>query len=112
MSIGSLVESYGYLAVFVLVGAESLGIPLPGETALITASIYAGHTHRLNPWLIFLVAAARLIQDVAASSAASMTRPAVASLTQDVRQEVTALSAGLASAAHSPGSRGLPGQPA
>ncbi len=61
MSIGSLIDSYGYLAVFVLVGAESLGIPLPGETALITAAIYAGHTHRLNPWLIFLVAAAAAI---------------------------------------------------
>ena len=36
-----------------LVGAESLGIPLPGETALITAGIYAGQTHRLSPWPIF-----------------------------------------------------------
>ena len=61
MSIGSLIESYGYLAVFVLVGVESLGVPLPGETALITAAIYAGHTHRLNPWLIFLVASAAAI---------------------------------------------------
>jgi membrane protein DedA with SNARE-associated domain len=61
VSIGSLIDSYGYLAVFVLVGAESLGIPVPGETALITAAIYAGHTHRLNPWLIFLVAAAAAI---------------------------------------------------
>jgi len=61
MSIGSLIESYGYLAVFVLVGAESLGVPLPGETALITAGIYAGHTHRLNPWVIFLVASAAAI---------------------------------------------------
>jgi membrane protein DedA with SNARE-associated domain len=47
--------------VFVLVGAESLGIPLPGETALITAGIYAGTTHRLSPWLIFAVAAAAAI---------------------------------------------------
>jgi membrane protein DedA with SNARE-associated domain len=61
VSIGSLIDSYGYMAVFVLVGVESLGIPLPGETALITAAIYAGHTHRLNPWLIFLVASAAAI---------------------------------------------------
>jgi membrane protein DedA with SNARE-associated domain len=47
--------------VFVIVAAESLGIPLPGETALITAAIYAGHTHRLNPWLIFAVASAAAI---------------------------------------------------
>jgi membrane protein DedA with SNARE-associated domain len=61
MSISHLIESYGYLAVFLLVGAESLGIPLPGETALIVAGTYAGHTHRLSPWLIFLVAAAAAI---------------------------------------------------
>ncbi len=36
-----LIGSYGYLIVFLLVGIESLGIPLPGETALITASALA-----------------------------------------------------------------------
>jgi membrane protein DedA with SNARE-associated domain len=61
VSISHLIETYGYLAVFVIVAAESLGIPLPGETALITAAIYAGHTHRLNPWLIFAVASAAAI---------------------------------------------------
>ena len=45
VNIGHLIASYGYLALFALVAAESLGIPLPGETALITAGIYAGHTH-------------------------------------------------------------------
>ena len=61
VNISDLIASYGYWAVFVLVGVESLGIPLPGETALITAGIYAGHTHRLSPWLIFVVAAAGAI---------------------------------------------------
>jgi membrane protein DedA with SNARE-associated domain len=61
VSVSDLIASYGYWAVFLLVAAESLGIPLPGETALITAGIYAGHTHRLSPWLIFLVAAAGAI---------------------------------------------------
>jgi len=61
VNISNLIASYGYWAVFLLVGAESLGIPLPGETALITAGIYAGHTHRLSPWLIFGVAAAGAI---------------------------------------------------
>ena len=61
MSIGSLIDSYGYWAVFVLVAAESLGVPLPGETALIVAGTYAGTTHRLNPWAIFGVAAAAAI---------------------------------------------------
>ena len=61
MNISHLIASYGYLALFVLVGAESLGIPLPGETALVIAGAYAGHTHQLNPWLIFLVASAAAI---------------------------------------------------
>src|SRR5215469_18147285 len=61
MNISHLISSYGYLAVFLLVGAESLGIPLPGETALITAGIYAGTTYRLSPWLIFAVAAVAAI---------------------------------------------------
>jgi len=58
---GHLITDYGYLALFTLIAAESLGIPLPGETALITAGIYAGHTHRLSPWLIFAVAAGAAI---------------------------------------------------
>jgi undecaprenyl-diphosphatase len=36
-----LIGTYGYLFVFLLVGIESFGIPLPGETALITASAFA-----------------------------------------------------------------------
>ena len=61
MNINHLVGTYGYWAVALLVGAESLGVPLPGETALILAGTYAGTTHRLNPWVIFAVAAAAAI---------------------------------------------------
>jgi len=61
VSVGGMIASYGYWAVFGLVAAESLGIPLPGETALIAASVYAGSTHRLNPWLIWLAASAAAI---------------------------------------------------
>lgn len=61
MNIADLVVSFGYLAVFALVSIESLGVPLPGETALILAAIYAGHTHRLSIWLIFAVASAAAI---------------------------------------------------
>ncbi len=43
-----LVQSYGYYAVFALIALESLGIPLPGESALIAAALYAGTTHHLN----------------------------------------------------------------
>ena len=61
MNVGQLIVSFGYLAVFTLVGVESLGIPVPGETALILAGAYAGHSHRLSPWLIFVVASAAAI---------------------------------------------------
>src|SRR5487761_2212650 len=51
-----LIATYGYLAVFVVVVGESAGIPLPGETMLVSAAIYAGTTHNLNIWLIIGVA--------------------------------------------------------
>lgn len=57
MSIHELVSSYGYFAVFGLVAIESLGIPLPGETVLVAAASYAGATHRLSIWLVFVVGA-------------------------------------------------------
>ena len=61
MSIGSIIETYGYWAVFALVAAESFGIPLPAETALILAAVYAGQSHQLSPWLLWLVASAGAI---------------------------------------------------
>ncbi len=61
MNTGHLIASYGYWALFALVGLESLGVPLPGETALILAGTYAGTTHHLNPWLIFAVASAAAV---------------------------------------------------
>ena len=36
------IATYGYLAIFVIVGMESAGIPMPGETVLVTAAILAG----------------------------------------------------------------------
>ena len=58
MSLSYLIAAYGYWAVFALVTAESLGLPLPSETALILAAAYAGHTHHLSPWILFAVALA------------------------------------------------------
>jgi membrane protein DedA with SNARE-associated domain len=57
MSTNHLIGTYGYWAVFLFITAESLGVPIPGETALIAAGAYAGETHKLNPWVIFVVAA-------------------------------------------------------
>ena len=52
-----LLSNYGYLAVVLFVMVESLGVPFPGETMVITASLYAGLTHKLSPWLIWPAAA-------------------------------------------------------
>jgi len=56
-----LLASYGYVAVFVFVAVESLGVPLPGETMVIAAGIYAGATHHLQIGLVAAVAAAAAI---------------------------------------------------
>ncbi|MGH9101950.1 MAG: DedA family protein [Acidimicrobiales bacterium] len=61
ISVNHLLSTYGYLAVFLLVGGESLGIPLPGETMLIAAGVYAGSTHRLSILAIWGVASAAAI---------------------------------------------------
>jgi len=54
----NLVAQYGYLAVLVIVGLESTGVPLPGETTLVAAALYAGATHNLN--IVGVVIAAAL----------------------------------------------------
>jgi membrane protein DedA with SNARE-associated domain len=59
--INHLLQSYGYFAVFAFIALESLGIPLPGESTLIAAAIYAGATHHLNIGVVFLVAASASI---------------------------------------------------
>jgi membrane protein DedA with SNARE-associated domain len=52
-----LIAAYGCWAVFATVAAESSGLPLPGETALIAAAAYAGTTHRLAIGMVILAAA-------------------------------------------------------
>lgn len=46
----------GYLILFALVGAESTGVPVPGETALITAGVLA-HRGQFSIELVILLAA-------------------------------------------------------
>jgi membrane protein YqaA with SNARE-associated domain len=60
-TIDSWLSSYRYLVVFLLVMIESIGIPVPGETALIGAALYAGSTHKLEIWWVIAVAAAGAI---------------------------------------------------
>jgi len=40
-TISGLIASYGYVVLFFLIGLESLGVPLPGEAALVTAAAFA-----------------------------------------------------------------------
>ena len=54
-------SSYGYIVIFLLVMGESLGLPVPGETALIAAALYAGSTGNLAIETVIVVAAAAAI---------------------------------------------------
>jgi membrane protein DedA with SNARE-associated domain len=56
-----IILEYGLIAVFVIVMLESAGLPLPGETALILASVYAGLTGDLEIAAIIAVAATAAI---------------------------------------------------
>jgi membrane protein DedA with SNARE-associated domain len=55
-TIQSLANQYGYLAVFVGILLENLGIPLPGETITIVGGFLAG-SGELNYWLVLATAA-------------------------------------------------------
>src|SRR5690348_2716058 len=57
LDITHLISQYGYFAVGGIVGLESMGIPLPGETILIAAATFAGATHDLDIGLIIVAAA-------------------------------------------------------
>jgi membrane protein DedA with SNARE-associated domain len=56
-------ETIGYPLVFLLIAVETIGIPVPGETALITASIVASRGHLDIEVVIALAAAAAIIGD-------------------------------------------------
>ena len=55
--IQDLIQAYGLWVLFTLVMLESMGIPMPGETALVTAALYAGSTHQIGIASVVLVAA-------------------------------------------------------
>src|SRR6202022_1993463 len=61
ITVAELIASYGYIAIFGIILLESSGIPLPGETILIGAAIYAGSHHALDIRLIITTAAAAAI---------------------------------------------------
>ena len=63
LDVGHLVQVAGYPLLFLLVMAESSGVPVPGETALITASVLASRGKLEIGVVIPLAAAAAIIGD-------------------------------------------------
>lgn len=56
-TVGHVLTHYGYYAVCGVVLLESTGIPMPGETVLVSAAILAATNHRLDIRLVVLAAA-------------------------------------------------------
>jgi membrane protein DedA with SNARE-associated domain len=61
IAVHELIAAYGYFAIFGIITLESAGIPLPGETVLIGAAMYAGSHRMLDIRLIIATAAAGAI---------------------------------------------------
>jgi membrane protein DedA with SNARE-associated domain len=55
--------SAGYAGVALLVGAESAGVPVPGETSLVAAAVLASQGHLSLPIVIVVGAAAAIVGD-------------------------------------------------
>ncbi|MGH9074815.1 MAG: DedA family protein, partial [Acidimicrobiales bacterium] len=59
-TIAPLLNNYGYLAVGGFVLLEDFGVPVPGETTLIAAAVYAG-AGKLNILLVAVIAFAAAV---------------------------------------------------
>lgn len=56
--------TYGYWMVLLMVALESMGVPLPGETTLVAAAVYAGTDKPLSiAWVIAFAAAGAILGD-------------------------------------------------
>ncbi len=63
-TIQPLIAQHGYWVVFLVIMLESAGVPLPGESVLILASVYAGATGQLDiAYVIATAVAAATIGD-------------------------------------------------
>ena len=56
-SIAHLIHAYGLLVVAGTIGLEGIGFPVPGETALIVASVISGTKHELSIVAVIVTAA-------------------------------------------------------
>lgn len=50
------IQAYGLWFLFGVVMVESLGVPMPGETALVAAALYSGTTHGIAIYYVIVVA--------------------------------------------------------
>ena len=57
LPIADLIAHYGYIAIFVIITLESAGLPLPGETVLLTPAACADSTGNINIVLVVAIAA-------------------------------------------------------
>ncbi|HET6626011.1 MAG TPA: DedA family protein [Nocardioidaceae bacterium] len=64
LAVAGILDHYGLAAVFGCVALEATGIPLPGETVLVLAAGYAGHTGHLPiGWVLAVAIAAAVSGD-------------------------------------------------
>lgn len=52
----NLIVAYGYPAIARVIALKSMGLPLPGETMLLTAAVYTGVAHQLGIVLVIVAA--------------------------------------------------------
>ena len=55
--IQDLIQAYGLWILFCVVMLESMGVPMPGETALVTSALYSCATHRIDITAVVGIAA-------------------------------------------------------
>ncbi len=63
VNVDQLVQDFGYPLLFVLVMCESSGVPIPGETALITAAVLASQGKLQIELVIAVAAVAAIVGD-------------------------------------------------
>jgi membrane protein DedA with SNARE-associated domain len=56
-TIQNLIQVYGLWVLFPVVMLEGMGIPVPGETALLATAVYAGSTDKISIVPVVLIAA-------------------------------------------------------
>jgi len=61
LQLQQIVSTHGYWVVALIVGLESVGVPLPGETILVFAAIYAATEPSFNLWILIAAAASGAI---------------------------------------------------